>query len=154
MNFAAMGKNEEMNIDNRIRNYAVCAGGLAQTMEKLANDTQICDNTALRRIVRTVATLSWKVFNVILSKVNPDKLKSIENFTNNCEPKFVPALSPEAKRELTVVDKNDLLKLTEAACGVCLKEGHEVKKCETRRLLERCGVIGKIETGDCPFKFV
>lgn len=143
-----------MNIDNRIRQYAICAAALAQTMDNLVKDTQICDNSGIRKNAKTAATFARKVFEEVLNKINHDKVKSIENFVLNCEPKFVPVLSPEAKRELYVIEKNDLLKLVESACGVCLKEGREVKKCETRRLLERCGVFGKIETGDCPFKFV
>ena len=143
-----------MNMDHRIRQYAICAEALAQAMDNLVQDTQLCDNIALRKNARTAATFARKVFKQVLSKMNPDKVKSLENFVLNCEPKFVPVLSPEAKRDLYVVEKNDLLGLVEAACGVCLKEGREVKKCRTRRGLERCGLFGKIQTGDCPFKFV
>ena len=39
-------------------------------------------------------------------------------------------------------------------CGFCVKEGKEIKKCQRRRDLLKCGVIKGQMSGDCPYKEV
>lgn len=101
----------------------------------------------------------WDNTEIVLAHLcaplDEDQMDGLLRYARDHEIEILPKYSPQAQTEFYSVEKeafDRLLTDVITDCGFCVKEGKEIKKCQRRRDLLKCGVIKGQMSGDCPYK--
>lgn len=105
--------------------------------------------------------LAQSIINRIIDGVDPDQKTGVLRFANNSELMVVPKTDARTQKQLCILDKEDIQTIitdVTSGCMFCEKVGKEVKKCDLRKALLKCGLVSandsimKERPQECPFK--
>lgn len=100
--------------------------------------------------------------NAIVEGLDDSQSEGIMRFANNCELIVMPKSDVRLQKNWVIADKNDIAVIISDAvsnCAFCEKDETEIKDCELRKALLRCGMIASDDSAmkesdsfSCPFK--
>jgi len=105
--------------------------------------------------------LAQSIINQIIDGVDPDQATGILRFANNSELMVMPKSDARAQKQWCIIDKEDIKTIigdVVSGCAFCEKTEKEVKRCDLRKALLKCGLVSsddsvmKEKPQDCPFK--
>lgn len=108
------------------------------------------DADAAKLIIGSVTSIC----SHLLSGRDTEQAEAVARQAGFYEIVALPNTSARVDKEYYICPKEDFEALViddfNNPCPFCDKQGKEVKKCERRRALIRCGVVGETN-GDCPY---
>jgi len=119
------------------------------------------NSDAVREELVALRDLAQSIINQIIDGVDPDQATGILRFANNCELMVVPKTDARTQKQWCIIDKEDIQTIigdVMSGCTFCDKDSKEVKHCDLRRALLKCGLVSaddsvmKDRQNDCPFK--
>lgn len=106
--------------------------------------------------LKTARTKIFKVLTAIERNIDPDQIAHLQRQTRDVRLGVVSRANPQAERREVVVLEDDIFWLADkclCGCWMCSKTGNDVKRCEMRKVLSRCGVnINAAIPGECPYQ--
>ena len=88
--------------------------------------------------------------------IDPDQIDHLSRQTRDIRLSVVHKADPQADRREVVVQEADIHWLADKAltgCWLCRKEGSDVKRCQMRKVLSRCGILIEAKIpGACPYQ--
>ena len=106
--------------------------------------------------LKTARTKIFKVLTAIEKDIDPDQIAHLRRQTRDVRLGVVSRANPQAERREVVVLEDDIFWLADkclCGCWMCSKTGNDVKRCEMRKVLSRCGVnINATTPGECPYQ--
>lgn len=101
--------------------------------------------------------------NAIVDGLDDSQSEGILRFANNCELVAMPKTDVRANKQWVIADKADIAVIISDAvsnCTFCEKNEKEIKGCELRKALLRCGMVSSddsvmkesVKEDSCPFR--
>ena len=125
------------------------------------SDLKFRNSELVRDDLVALRDLAQSIINRIMEGVDPDQATGIMRFANNSELMVVPKSDARVQKQWCIIDKEDIQTIigdVVSGCMFCEKDEKEVRKCNLRRALLKCGLVSaddsvmKEKTSDCPFK--
>lgn len=106
--------------------------------------------------IKACKTHLVKVLNTATEGIDSDQMQGVVRWIKNSEIMVMPKSDVRVQKELAIVDGPDLefiVKNSLSDCALCMHGPAEVKQCQLRKALLRCGVMPKPDSrGHCPFQ--
>ena len=137
-----------------LKRCVVCMAGIKGYAETLL-EIDYEPTNGVKEYLQNIWNSAETVLAHLCADLDPDQLKGLIRYAEGHEIEILPRYSPQAQTEFYSVEKeafDRLLTDVITDCGFCMKEGKEIKKCQRRRDLLKCGVIKGQMQGDCPYK--
>lgn len=138
-----------------MKQIVLCVAGCQGFMDVIYQDTPE-KLKPVRRYIKTIYTLTEKILECAEEGIDKDQLANLLRWADNCELQVMPRTNAKAGKKYVLVDVNDverILRNSLSDCGTCLKSAAEVKQCDLKKCLLRCGVLPREGgRGECPFQ--
>ena len=140
-------------INSQTREQIAVLAGIVKYCEAMAEDEREEFKRA-KRSLQAMMRHAEKAFNAVVEDVDMDQLASIIHMAKNSQFALVPKSNPRANYDSYIIPTQVFDRLMADAigeCAFCTKQGKEVKKCQKRRDLEKCGIVTD-RAGECPYQ--
>ena len=137
-----------------LKRCVVCIAGIKGYAETLL-ELDWEPTNGVKKYLRVIWKCAERILAHLCADLDPDQLQGLIRYAEGHEIEILPKYSPQAQTEFYSVEKeafDRLLTDVITDCAFCVKEGKEIKKCQRRRDLLKCGVIKGQMQGDCPYK--
>lgn len=140
-------------INSQTREQIAVLAGIVAYCEAMAEDERDEFKRA-KRSLQAMMRHAEKAFNAVVEDVDIDQLASIIHTTKNSQFALVHKSNPRANYDSYIIPTQVFDRLMAdviGECAFCTKQGKEVKKCQKRRDLAKCGIVTD-RAGECPYQ--
>lgn len=125
--------------------------------ERLAvKPTKRLDKPKYKQRARQILNHLTKLTEAAVEGMDYDARDGLFRFARNNDVQIVPKDRVKSSKEYVVMEAADFEYLMDrvfADCNTCLATPAEIKKCEMKKILQRCGAVPDgTPRGECPFQ--